>query len=141
MNSKTSAIVVLGIVAASLGAVFARGDPPVVTLLLFVSLLSAIVFHAAARSYFYAACMSALFSVLFCFALHEETRYAIDFGVGLTFASWVVAMVVGVPFALARMAKRKSTEFPACKSCSHNLTGNETGVCPECGTEVSKEAT
>lgn len=30
-------------------------------------------------------------------------------------------------------------EYPTCTNCWYNLTGNETGVCPECGTPVSPQ--
>ena len=35
--------------------------------------------------------------------------------------------------------KLRILEHPSnCSACSFNLTGNESGVCPECGTEIEK---
>ena len=31
------------------------------------------------------------------------------------------------------------TNGPHCKTCGYNLTGNESGVCPECATPVPKQ--
>jgi hypothetical protein len=44
-------------------------------------------------------------------------------------AVWVVALI------LRRVPRGKSL----CPSCGYNLTGNTSGVCPECGTPVPKE--
>jgi predicted amidophosphoribosyltransferase len=30
----------------------------------------------------------------------------------------------------------KRTDVPECASCGYNLTGNQSGICPECGTRV-----
>ncbi|MCP3902337.1 MAG: hypothetical protein GY715_01770 [Planctomycetes bacterium] len=32
------------------------------------------------------------------------------------------------------------TGLPACAECSYDLTGNTTGVCPECGTPIAVNA-
>ena len=32
-----------------------------------------------------------------------------------------------------REARRRQRMFPHCVSCGYDLTGNETGACPECG--------
>ena len=29
-------------------------------------------------------------------------------------------------------------EYPKCRECGYNLTGNVSGVCPECGTEIEQ---
>ncbi len=32
-----------------------------------------------------------------------------------------------------------ATQSPDCKSCHYNLTGNESGICPECGKAIPEE--
>jgi hypothetical protein len=50
------------------------------------------------------------------------------------------ALLLGVPsgFLLYRRYTRSSRKWE-CRICRYNLTGNISGVCPECGTPVSKE--
>ncbi len=38
---------------------------------------------------------------------------------------------------LGRMELRRARDV--CLKCAYNLTGNVSGVCPECGTEVAKQ--
>ncbi len=45
--------------------------------------------------------------------------------------SWPVLSVVHGPLRRYRRRRRG-----LCVNCAYNLTGNESGVCPECGTEV-----
>jgi hypothetical protein len=49
---------------------------------------------------------------------------------------FVVALLVAPPAAWAVAAvRRRSRRRPGlCKSCGYDLTGNVSGVCPECGT-------
>ena len=53
---------------------------------------------------------------------------------------WIYApTVLLVPGWLAwrRIARRFSRlSYPACECCEYNLTGNTSGVCPECGTRL-----
>ena len=37
---------------------------------------------------------------------------------------------------IRRRRQRKASEFPRCEECGYNLTGNVSGLCPECGTPV-----
>jgi len=39
-------------------------------------------------------------------------------------------------FLSSRMRRRRSPEDGACGNCGYNLTGNVSGVCPECGTAI-----
>ncbi len=40
------------------------------------------------------------------------------------------------------LRERRVGVTPDCRSCDYNLTGNVSGVCPECGLEITKpEAT
>ena len=51
----------------------------------------------------------------------------------LVFSFYPVLAVVGVPLRRWRRRKRG-----LCVRCRYNLTGNESGVCPECGTEIEQ---
>ncbi len=61
----------------------------------------------------------------------------------LTFAT-PVALVTGIPFVLCRIRKgreeRDNAGRPLCGCCGYDLTGNISGICPECGTPISEEA-
>ncbi len=39
-------------------------------------------------------------------------------------------------FAYLIMGKMRLPPLGHCKACRYDLTGNESGVCPECGTEI-----
>lgn len=38
-------------------------------------------------------------------------------------------------------AKKRPVTPPQCTNCDYNLTGNVSGVCPECGADLSEEKT
>ncbi len=48
---------------------------------------------------------------------------------------WLPLAAIGVPTILAW---RRDRPFPLghCQNCGYNLTGNESCVCPECGTKI-----
>jgi hypothetical protein len=46
----------------------------------------------------------------------------------------VIGLIVGVPFAVYR--RRHAIPPGCCKICGYFLTGNTSGVCPECGTTI-----
>jgi len=48
----------------------------------------------------------------------------------------LVAVLV-VPY-LSPVVKRRRRRSGLCVGCAYDLTGNESGVCPECGTEVAE---
>lgn len=50
--------------------------------------------------------------------------------------AWVPALAFGLPTALAYWRMRRLKDRDGCRVCGYNLTGNVTGRCPECGTEV-----
>jgi hypothetical protein len=52
---------------------------------------------------------------------------------------WPVAAIVRVPFWWYWLSHEESEELPACQRCGYCLTGNTSGVCPECGTKVQSE--
>lgn len=70
-------------------------------------------------------------------------------GASATMAGWFMPQVVVLPiwlFALLFLAltiylvRRLRPRFPAgcCAKCGYDLTGNVSGVCPECGTSVAR---
>jgi len=52
---------------------------------------------------------------------------------------WLPLLLVAVPTALLWWRDRR---YPAghCRNCGYDLTGNVSGVCPECGTPIKREA-
>jgi len=46
----------------------------------------------------------------------------------------------GVIVMIVRPPRPKPLGVPVCASCSYNLTGNVSGICPECGTPLPEEA-
>lgn len=50
---------------------------------------------------------------------------------------WVPLVLIAVP---SLIAWRSTTRRPGhCRKCQYDLTGNVSGVCPECGTEVGRK--
>lgn len=47
----------------------------------------------------------------------------------------VLFLLAGVPWLRRRYRRRRGL----CLRCAYDLTGNETGICPECGTEGTRE--
>lgn len=59
-------------------------------------------------------------------------------GVAGNLAAWLIvslAALVGWE-SMARWRNRRQLHFPRCANCGYNLTGNISGACPECGTNV-----
>ncbi len=49
---------------------------------------------------------------------------------------WALLMaLVSIP-AIILAHRRPTPSYPACPQCEYNLTGNTSGVCPECGTAI-----
>jgi len=56
---------------------------------------------------------------------------------GMGLPLWIPLAVIGIPSLIAwRRSRRRSGH---CTKCSYNLTGNISGVCPECGMPVDKK--
>jgi len=57
----------------------------------------------------------------------------------LVFPYWLLFLLAGVAaFGLHRKAQAKGNGY--CVKCGYNLTGNTTGICPECGTKFELKA-
>lgn len=50
--------------------------------------------------------------------------------------AWIVTLLLTVPTALLFWCDRNRHLPGHCPACNYDLTANESGVCPECGTEV-----
>jgi hypothetical protein len=62
----------------------------------------------------------------------------------VNFPIWMLALMFAALPAWRETAhilrRSTATSDPLCPSCSYRLTGNTSGVCPECGTPVPKES-
>ena len=61
----------------------------------------------------------------------------------LLFALCIIGFGIAVWFTRRDIRRRLRAQLaekgiPVCIPCGYNLTGNESGVCPECGTEIPK---
>ena len=92
------------------------------------------------------------FAVLYCGDLRFCPDHTIPLGfVGppigtfrCLYVSWrvlTVALVLLVGWSAMVLIRRWKRPRPGlCKRCSYNLTGNTSGVCPECGTRVPQKS-
>jgi hypothetical protein len=46
------------------------------------------------------------------------------------------ALVIGLLAVLRRLKSGEQVNHPLCRKCGYSLTGNVSGVCPECGAEA-----
>ena len=53
---------------------------------------------------------------------------------------WVLLAAVGVPTLLLWLPSRRRRTPGHCQKCGYDLTGNVSGVCPECGRRVGQKA-
>ena len=51
---------------------------------------------------------------------------------------WPLAVAVALPTAVLWLVVPRRYPAGHCQECGYNLTGNVSGVCPECGTEVKE---
>lgn len=56
-----------------------------------------------------------------------------------TLALAVVFLALSLTIRSAEAMRAKNADPHLCKTCGYNLTGNVSGVCPECGTTVPEE--
>ena len=63
-------------------------------------------------------------------SLHEE-------GTVLVIPLWALVLVLAIP-TLWLWCRDRRPPPGFCQTCAYDLTGNESGVCPECGEAVSE---
>ncbi len=51
---------------------------------------------------------------------------------------WLPLRVIAIPTAWLFHRDRKRIQPGHCQMCGYDLTGNVSGVCPECGTKVER---
>lgn len=61
-------------------------------------------------------------------------------GVGLfRVPLWMIILLSGTgAIFMLRARRRERARIGSCSACRYNLTGNTSGVCPECGTPVAE---
>ena len=60
---------------------------------------------------------------------------------GLRVPFWLLLLTVMIPLALCiRRDRRSSPTSGHCPACGYNLTGNLSGICPECGEPCKPDA-
>ena len=52
---------------------------------------------------------------------------------------WILLLSVVTPTFMLFLYERKARREGHCQSCNYNLTGNVSGICPECGTKISAD--
>jgi hypothetical protein len=68
--------------------------------------------------------------------IESPTRSEILFPIALPFALTLILPLWNVYSRLPKPIRPSST---SCPTCSYNLTGNTSGVCPECGTAINSK--
>lgn len=53
---------------------------------------------------------------------------------------WIPFLIAGIPTAILWHRDRRQIPPGHCPPCDYNLTGNTSGVCPECGAAVNTNA-
>lgn len=59
-------------------------------------------------------------------------------GAECTLPLWLVFTLVAGPTTAAWIARARPVRDDECPKCRYNLTGNISGVCPECGTKLTR---
>lgn len=66
-----------------------------------------------------------------------------EYGTSARFASmplWIPLFLIGAPTAVLWRLDRRRVRPGRCGKCDYDLTGNESGRCPECGTNCGAKA-
>src|SRR5262245_33607746 len=59
----------------------------------------------------------------------------------LTIPLWLPFVLIAIPTALLSWLDRRRVVTGKCRKCAYDLTGNTSGVCPECGTPTGVSVT
>jgi hypothetical protein len=54
---------------------------------------------------------------------------------------WIPFVSFAIPTAFLWYLDRRRTQPGNCSICNYNLTGNTSGICPECGTPIAEKRT
>jgi hypothetical protein len=57
-------------------------------------------------------------------------------GIMVVVPIWMLLVVIAIPTAFLWVRDRRRFPRGHCQACGYNLTGNVSGVCPECGRKV-----
>ena len=104
-----------------------------------IPVVAALVVHTLVRDYWLAAALAAPLAATLVhvaaglFLGQLPPLFLITFPFSYV-GSWGVALAVGVPFRL----RRRPIPPDHCPACGYDLTGNISGVCPECGTQIAR---
>jgi hypothetical protein len=82
------------------------------------------------------------FSILWCLTgsidwLVSPYRFRLDYVSDA--GSGLIAVAISIAVLIWGYRARPIQPFPTCPRCRYNLTGNVSGICPECGTPVPPE--
>jgi hypothetical protein len=92
----------------------------------------------AAEALFVLFAVPALGTAAFFFASEKGNSNA---RFGVLILCGVAAIVTPVLWAATRLPRKAAVKPKGvCEKCGYNLTGNASGVCPECGTKVGNTA-
>ena len=67
-------------------------------------------------------------------------RTPVTYGVAIYLRFWMVdalAALFPIAWIVERRLRRRVQNNSACRKCGYDLTGNVSGVCPECGTAIA----
>ena len=70
-----------------------------------------------------------------------QPRPTVFLGHAINFPIYVLFLMVAVPTVLLYLRGRRRIPPGHCTACGYNLTGNVSGVCPECGQQIQRPAT
>ncbi len=114
-------------------------------LLILPSLLLSLLLHFLTRRFFVACLTSGMLvglGLFFLFFAQADFNLNIGSFVGLASlfgTPFAISFVVGLPFLLVRWNRISPYGQRECTICGYDLRGNQSGICPECGTVIPGE--
>lgn len=110
------------------------------SVLIGICVLIAAITHACIPRYIIASILAAFISITFFLGVaalimgHVDEFILVMFFAG-GFYSLCISLLIGIPVAIFR--KRRQPPPPGhCRNCGYDLTGNVSGICPECGRAI-----